>query len=356
MSLVAAQFFGAMNDNLLKGVLMFMVIDGVWSGQLGEGGQGIVSVCFTIPFILLSGYAGQLADRHSKRTVTMWVKIAEIPIAITAGIGFFTGNLWITLIALVALTCQSSFFGPAKYGMIPELVPDSDLSRANGTINMMTNVAVIGGTLLAGIVSDRYNPLPVESLDVAESSAAAIWWLPGVAMALIAIAGLAAAAFLTPLPVGDKNLKYNLNPLSTYIDTIREMSQSRLLMVMMAWGYFYLLAGIALLILPEYTDVLNINRAEASVLMGVLGVAVGVGCAVAGLISGHRIEPRLIPVGAGGLILFFALLAAVPPWMPNMRPMFRVAFSNASFFILRGILCGVLHHSTAIAATKTVAG
>ena len=97
LSLVATQFFGAMNDNVLKGILMFMVIDGVWSGQLGAGGQGIVSVCFTIPFILLSGYAGQLADRHSKRTVTMWVKIAEIPIAIVAGIGFYTGNLWITL-------------------------------------------------------------------------------------------------------------------------------------------------------------------------------------------------------------------------------------------------------------------
>ena len=67
-----------------------------------------------------------------------------------------------------------------------------------------------------------------------------------VVLALIAIAGLVAAAFLTPLRLGDKNLKYNLNPFSTYIDTIREMSKSRLLMVMMAWGYFYLLAGIAL--------------------------------------------------------------------------------------------------------------
>ncbi len=74
------------------------------------------------------------------------------------------------------------------------------------------------------------------------------------------------------------------------------MSKTRLLMVMMAWGYFYLLAGIALLILPEYTDVLNINRAEASVLMGVLGVAIGVGCAVSWLDLGspHRtsIDPN----------------------------------------------------------------
>ena len=325
LSLVAAQFFGAMNDNVIKGVLTFMVIDGAWAGQLGAGGQGIVGICFTIPFIILSGFAGQLADRNSKRTVTWWVKIAEIPIAIIAAIGFFTGNLWITLLALIALTCQSSFFGPAKYGMIPELVEDSDLSRANGTINMMTNVAVILGTLVAGVVSDLYSP---------QDAGQGLLWLPGVAMLLIAVSGLAAAASMTPLQPGDRALKYKLNPFSTYIDTIREMSKTRLLMVMMAWGYFYLLAGIALFIVPEYTVVLGINRAEASVLMGVLGVAIGVGCAAAGLISGHRIEPRLIPIGAAGLVLFFALLAAVPPSLPNLGPMFRVAFSNVAFFIL----------------------
>lgn len=331
LSLLATQFFGAMNDNVLKGVLIFMVIDGVWRGDLGNGGQGFVSVCFTVPFILLSGFAGQLADRYSKRTVTMWVKIVEVPIAIVAGIGFFTGNLWITLIALIALTCQSSFFGPAKYGMIPELVEDSDLSRANGTINMMTNIAVIAGTLLAGAVSDRYNPLPPE--DPAVAATAGLLWLPAVTLTLIAVAGLASATFLTPLPPGDKNLKWDLNPLSTYIDTIREMSTSRLLMVMMAWGYFYLLAGMALLILPEYTQVLNIDRAEASVLLGVMGVAIGVGCATAGLISGHHIEPRLIPIGAAGLIIFFLLLAAVPPSLADTAPMFRVALSNVAFFV-----------------------
>ncbi len=297
VSLVASQFFGAMNDNVLKGVLTFMVIDGAWGGQLGKGGQGIVGVCFTVPFILLSGYAGQLADRHSKRSVTMWVKIAEIPIALLAAVGFWTGNLWITLTALIALTCQSSFFGPAKYGMIPELVEDSDLSRANGTINMMTNVAVIVGTILAGFVSDLYSP---------QNGAAGMGWVPGVTLLLIACAGLAAAMYLTPLPPGDKDLKYNWNPFVIYVDAIGEMSKSRLLMVMLAWGYFYLLAGIALFIVPEYTVVLEINRTEASVLLGVMGVAIGLGCAVAGLISGHRIEPRLIPIGAAGLILFFA--------------------------------------------------
>jgi MFS family permease len=324
LSLVASQFFGAMNDNVFKGILTFMVIDGAWAGDLGNGGQGLVGICFTVPFILLSGFAGQVADKHSKRSVTMWVKIAEVPITLVAGIGFYVGNLWITLVALIAMTCQSSFFGPAKYGMIPELVPESDLSRANGSINMMTNLSVIIGTLSAGFVSDRYSPL-----DGGEG----LLWMPGLAMVLLAVVGVVAAMFMPPLSPGDRNLKYNFNPLSTYVETIREMSKTRLLTVMMAWGYFYLLAGIALFIVPEYTVVLGINRAEASVLMGVLGIAIGIGCAVAGLISGHRIEPRLIPIGAAGLILFFALLAAVPPSLPNMAPMLRVALSNVSFFI-----------------------
>jgi len=151
MSLILTQFWGAANDNILKGVLIYMVIDGAWKGRLGAGGQGIIAVCFTLPFILLSGYAGQFADRNSKRYVSVLVKIVEVPIALLALVGFFVGNLWITMVALVALTCQSSFFGPAKYGMIPELVEPGDLSRANGTINMMTNLAVIAGTLMSGV-------------------------------------------------------------------------------------------------------------------------------------------------------------------------------------------------------------
>lgn len=323
---MVAQFFGAMNDNILKVVLTFMVINGVWSGALGEGGQGIVSICFTVPFMLLSGFAGQIADRYSKRTVTFWVKVAEIPIAIVAGIGFYTHSLYVTLVALTALTCQSSFFGPAKYGMIPELVADRHLSRANGSINMLTNIAVIVGTVLAGAVSDSYFDQATGTTHMA--------WLPGVILTVTAVFGLLAALLISPLQPGDRNLQITLNPFSTYIAAIREMSQTRLLMVMMAWGYFYFLAGIALFIVPEYTVVLKVSHTEASVLMGVLGIAIGLGCAVAGFLSGDRIEPRLTTIGALGLVVFFFLLAAVPPWMPNMQPLVRVALSNVSLLIL----------------------
>ncbi|MGB0600104.1 MAG: MFS transporter [Rubripirellula sp.] len=335
LSLVATQFFGAMNDNALKMVLVFMVTPGnPWADQFGSGSVGFIGFCFAIPFVLLSGFAGQVADRHSKRTVTRWVKGIEIPIALIGGIGFFTDNIWITLLALIALACQSAFFGPAKYGMIPELVDSSDLSRANGTINMMTNVAVILGTWVGGKVFELYRPKPdPPAVGVVVEAAEGMMWLPCAALLAIALAGFAAMMFMTPLKVGDSNLKYNYNPFSTYVGVIREMSKTRLLMVMMAWGYFYMLATIALSIIPEYEHVLGVTASEASALMGVLGVSVGIGCAVAGLISGHHIEPRLVPIGAAGLIVFFVLLAAVEPSLPQLPNQVRVVFSNVGFFI-----------------------
>jgi acyl-[acyl-carrier-protein]-phospholipid O-acyltransferase/long-chain-fatty-acid--[acyl-carrier-protein] ligase len=336
MSLVATQFFGAANDNIIKGMLTFMVITGgIWAGELGPGGQGIAGMCLSVPFIILSGYAGQLADRFSKRQVVMWVKIAEIPIAILAGIGFYTGNLWIALLAFIALACQSSFFGPAKYGMIPELVDDTQLSRANGTINMMTNLAVIAGTIAAGFVSDLYWIKPTEQAAGAMHFA----WVPALALIVVAVVGLLVACLMTPLEPAAKDLKFNWNPFSTYIHSVREMSKTRLLMVMLAWGYFYMIAGLVLFVVPEYNMILGVKDSEAAILMGIMGISIGIGCAAAGYISGDRIEPRLIPFGAAGLVVFFFLLAAIPPWMPDLQPYARVAFSNVSLLIVLAGFC-----------------
>ncbi len=329
-ALIVTQLFGAANDNVLKGVLTFMVIDGTWRGRLGEGGQGIIGLCFTLPFILLSGYAGQFADRNSKRFVSILVKVVEIPIAIIALIGFWSGDLWITLGALVALTCQSAFFGPAKYGMIPELVDRDELSRANGTINMMTNIAVIVGMLAAGVMSDRYDPLPNPEGAPVEP----LLWLPGVTMVAVAVAGLMAVLFLTPLKPGDRNLKFDLNPFGTYIRAVREMARSPLLMVALAWGYFYLLAGLGLLILPEYTVVLGISREAASRLLGIMAIAIGAGSMTAGFVSGRHIEPRLIPIGSLGMAVFFLLLGVVPPTFINSALFIAGAGFFAGFYIV----------------------
>ena len=337
ISLIVTQFFGAANDNILKGVLTFMVISGaggIWDDKLGSGGQGIVGLCFTLPFILLSGYAGQFADRNSKRRVAMLVKIVEIPIAILAMIGFAAGNLWLTLAAMLFLTCQSAYFGPAKYGMIPELVDSEQLSRANGAINMMTNIAVIIGTVGAGVVADYYYPRVLPASTVATAVTDPQPWLPGVVLLTIAIFGLIAVLFMPRLQPGDRDLKYDWNPFATYIHAIRDMIKGPLLVVALTWGYFYMLAGLALLIIPEYSTVLGVTNQKAAEILGVLGISIGIGSLVAGIISGKRIEPRLVPVGAVGVTLFFMLLGLVKPTMIRVMIFVGGAGFSAGFYII----------------------
>jgi acyl-[acyl-carrier-protein]-phospholipid O-acyltransferase/long-chain-fatty-acid--[acyl-carrier-protein] ligase len=328
LSLTLAQFFGAVNDNLLKGVLSFAVASGgLWSGQLGEGGQGYVGLCLTIPFILFSGFAGQIADRTSKRRITVQVKVAEVIIALVGLTGFFIGNLWLTLAALLLLAIQSSFFGPAKYGMIPELVDDSQLSQANGSINMFTNLAVIAGTLAAGPVYSLYSPEP-------ESVQSPLLWLPGAAMLLTAFFGLIAALPIPLLRPMDPDLKINWNPFSVYYHAVRDMASTHLLLVALAWAFFYMIGMLAILILPDYRDLLQVSPTKASVLLGILGISIGIGSVTAGLVSGKHIEPRLIPVGAVGMTLFFTLLGTTPLNFSLVAVLLAGAGIFAGFYIV----------------------
>jgi MFS family permease len=314
ISLLTTQFFGAANDNTLRQVLTLMVTGGLWKEALGAGGQAYIALCLNLPFILFSAFAGQVADRFSKRDVMIGIKIAELPIAAMALLGLWTENLWITLVAFVLIATQSTFFGPVKYGVVPELVADRELSRANGFLNMFTNVAVLVGITIGGPVADLYFPMKSGKPDPTKT---ALLWLPGVVMSLLAVVGLAAVMLMPRLKSGDPNLKYRINPLSTYWQALKEMAGGPLLIIAFAWAFFYLVAMMALLILPEYKNFVTlhgklIDFTQNSYLFAALGVSIGLGSVLAGWISGEHIKPRLIPIGALGMTAGFFALGLIP--------------------------------------------
>ncbi len=326
LSLTVAQFFGAANDNLLKTLLVFSVASGgVWYGPLGDGGPAYVGLCLTIPFIILSGYAGQLADRYSKQKISRLVKVAEIGIALIAFMGFYLGNLWLALSAMLLLAIQSSFFGPAKYGVIPELVDDKDLCQANGFINMSTNIAVIVGTLLAGPIYDAFQGAGVDS---SQSSA------PTTAMLILAILGWVAIMFMPPLKAMNPKLKFNWNPFSVYLGALKDMRKTHLLTVAIAWASFYMIGMMALLILPEYRTLLDVSATKTGYLLGIMGLSIGVGSVLAGFISRNKIQPKLIPLGAAGMTVFFTLLGVLKPDFKTVAILIGGAGVFAGFYII----------------------
>ncbi|MCP3983270.1 MAG: MFS transporter [bacterium] len=311
LSLAAVQLLSAGNDNILKGVLLFALASGgVWSGELGEGGQAIVSLCLTIPFITLSGFAGQICDRFSKQRITVIAKAAELVIALLVMSAFWVGSLWLATAGMLLMGIQSSFIIPAKYGAIPELVEPGSLSRANGSINMATQFGVIGGAMLAGPVYLAYDP---SSGTVAAAHAGeALVWVPGALILGVAVIGLVAALAIPPLRPRAPGLVLRRNPLGTYLPALREMAGSGLLIPAFAWALFFLVGMMAMLAFPDYRELLGVDPIRAAALLGIMGISLGAGSALAGLISGRRIEMRLVPVGAVGAAVGFALLGVAP--------------------------------------------
>lgn len=308
-SLNVTQFCGAANDNILKQLVVFGVAaKGIWADQMGEGGQAIGSLCLAVPFVLFSGFAGQFSDRYSKRDVCVVVKLWEIVIALLAMAGLWLVNLWLVLASLILIATQSAFFGPAKYGILPEILDRKLLSRANGTINMFTYLAVILGCAIGGPLYDLYAPDKQQLPNVTPNL-----WLPGLVILIVGIIGTVASFGIPRLTAQNPSLPIRFQLFRPYIDTWREISGTPLAHVVAAWSYFYfIVGGVAMLILPDYKALLEISATSASILMAILGIAIGVGDFVAGRVSGHAVRPGLIPIGAVGTTVMYFVLGMIP--------------------------------------------
>ncbi len=150
--LLVTQFLGAFNDNLYKQLMLLMAISAV-GGKLSEDTQGWAAALFSLPFVLLSSFAGYLSDKFSKSRIIFICKVAEIVITLLAVAAFLAyGRLgdWGTWSVLLLMGIHSTFFGPAKYGILPELFAKRELPRANGLILMSTFLAIILGVVAAG--------------------------------------------------------------------------------------------------------------------------------------------------------------------------------------------------------------
>jgi acyl-[acyl-carrier-protein]-phospholipid O-acyltransferase/long-chain-fatty-acid--[acyl-carrier-protein] ligase len=303
------QFFNAFNDNLLKQMLIFgTAAGGLWASQIGKGGQAIASLCLAVPFVLLSGFAGQFSDRYSKRTVMVMAKTSEVVIGIVALVGFLFVNLWLIITAMVLISIQSTFFSPAKYGILPEIIEDKLLSRANGTINMFTYIAAILGGAAGGPLYDMYAPDTVKNTELA-----AVLWVPGVMIVLIGILGMIASHGIPRVPSLNPTMKIRPIFFKAYRETWRDIRGTALGTVVIAWSFFYMIVvGLAVLILPDYKELLDISATQTAGLMAILGISIGAGDYTAGRLSGHRIRPGMIPVGAIGTTVMLFALGAIP--------------------------------------------
>src|SRR5215471_221916 len=158
--LCAAHFLGAFNDNVYKMVISLLAVHAASSAAGGGSQPSLIGAVFVLPFFLFSGYAGYAADVYSKRSVLVLTKALEIVVKGLGWLALLSGHSALMLGVLFLLALQATFFSPAKYSILPELVADQELSHANGFLEMSGFLAIILGTSLGGIMFAAWKNQP----------------------------------------------------------------------------------------------------------------------------------------------------------------------------------------------------
>ena len=294
--MATTQFLGAFNDNLFKQLILLLATPTAMelrADEQAEDQQWAAMFVFAAAFLVFSGVAGYLSDRYSKRLIVVSAKVAEIFIMILGTIGFyyyanfgFGGMLCI----LFLMGTHSAFFGPAKYGILPEMIRPRDLPRANGIFLMLTFLAIIFGVALAGGL-----------LEVFEKKV----WVASLACIAIALIGTATALLVRRLPAAQPTLRHQWSNWLVSRDILALLRQDReLMLAIIVVSIFWMVGGIvqpALNALGKTQFGLQ-DEFKVSVLSGAVGIGIAIGCMLGGFFSRDRVNSRVVLIGAVGLV------------------------------------------------------
>jgi 1-acyl-sn-glycerol-3-phosphate acyltransferase len=292
------QFLGAFNDNLFKNALVILIAYRSMT-LLGISSATIVVACagiFIFPFFLFSATAGQLADHYPKWQLIRWVKVWEIGVMVVAGVGFATDNLALLLAVLFLMGMQSTFFGPAKYAILPELLDDETLVGGNALVAMATFLAILLGTITGGLVvagGDRW----VSRL--------------GPLVLAVAILGFATSIFIKKLPAANPDLPVSFDPVKPTIDILRLTRRVHTVFLsVLAISWFWFLGASFLSLLPNFSkDVLGGSETVVTLCLATFCVGIGTGSMLCERLSRRHLELGLVPLGSIGISVFAIDLA-----------------------------------------------
>ncbi len=295
-------FLGAFNDNIYKNALTILV---AFQGArlLGLDSSALVNLAgaiFIAPYILLSATAGQLADKYEKSWLIRRIKIFEIGLMILGAVGFYLHSMPLLFAMLFGLGCQSTLFGPVKYSIMPQHLSNAELTGGNGLVESGMYVAILGGTLLGGLLmSDHVHGA----------------FFVAIGTLACAVVGYLASRGIPHSPSDDPTLKVNWN---LFTETVRNWQmlkgQRTLRLAILGNSWFWFYGAILLAQIPVYTQqVLHGNEMVTTVLLAVFSVGIGFGSLLCERLSRGRVEIGLVPVGAFGLTILALILAYISP-------------------------------------------
>ena len=296
-----AQFWAALNDNVLKNALVIILL----YGDVTSHGDALVTVAgavFIFPFFILSGLGGELADKYVKAVVARRLKFAEIFVAAFAAGGFFLHSVALLFVALALFGVVAALFGPVKYAILPDQLSIGELATGNALVEGATFMAILIGTLAGGRL-------------VAGSSH--MGWV-ALAVVLLAILSWGFASRIPGTAPSAPDLAITANPWTSTYHLLKTLYADRRLwdgMVIVSW--FWLVGAVVLSLLPAIVkDIVGGSEGVVTLCLAIFAIGIAAGSLFAAQLSHVRPNLALVPIGAiimglVGLDLAWAIAHAV---------------------------------------------
>ncbi|HEX4779189.1 MAG TPA: MFS transporter [Usitatibacter sp.] len=295
------QFLGAANDSLFK--FAFTLLATYHAAEWGNVDPQIAGFAiggiFILPFLLFSATAGQLADKLDKAWIMQRVKELELAIMALGAIAFGLHAGWLLFLCVFLMGVHSTLFGPVKYAYLPQHLDERELTGGNGLVEMGTFVAILGGTIVGGVLAGF------------DSTAAVT--VPATCLA-IAAAGRLFSQFVPATPSSNPGLRLNLNPFSEIANNLKLALPHRAVfnsLLGISWLWFF-----GSIFLTSFTPfargVLGGDENVVTLLLATFSIGIGVGSVACEYLSGRKLEIGLVPFGSIGMTVF-----AVDLWLAS---------------------------------------
>jgi MFS family permease len=302
LPLFVTQYLNAFNDNFFKMAMVVLITYTIIQGGEAEEAyyNAWAGAIFILPFFILSAVSGQLADSIDKTRVIRWVKTAEIGIMIVGAAGIWLHNIPMMFLALFSMGVHSTFFGPIKYGILPQHLGDEEVLGGTGLVEAGTYIAILTGTIVGGI-------LPPE--------------VSAVGVIVVALIGRVTAQFVPPAPpeADAPSSKLDWNILRSSWRLVRDtMHVPRLFLAIIAISFFWAIGAVlAAQFPPMVKSGLGGDQTVATLFTAIFSVGVAIGSILINRILKGKVSAAWSPISVIAMGLFVLLLWwCVKGWVP----------------------------------------
>lgn len=319
------QFLNAVNDNLLKNAALVMIAyHGLSILHFSSSASvNIVAIAFILPFFVFASYSGKIADSHDKVTLIRIIKICELMITLIATIGILYKNIWLILLAILAMSTHSTFFAPIKYSILPQYFSNRrKLLLANSLIEGGTFVAVLLGQILGSwFIGNSQVEIAVTVLILSN------------------IIGLILSFKLDKLPPVSKKIQLHWNIIKDNLELYRNVvTNKNLKNVIHTIGWFWAIGLIYTTQLATFTsEYLGGNAQVFSVFLAEFSISIGIGCLACTYISNGKVYKQFVLIGITAMSLSTLLLL-----LTHTKPVTHLENIHEFISSWHGVICHFL--------------